>query len=49
MATERGQVADFVLDALRRDQDRLIRYMTAGFVVGFIIGVVSAWMLIALH
>lgn len=45
MVTERGQV-DFVLDALRAEQDRLIRYMVAGFIVGFVIGIASAWVLI---
>lgn len=49
MAIERGEASEILLNALRRDQDRLIYFMTAGFVVGFIIGVICAWKLLNLH
>lgn len=45
---QRGMAVEIVLDALRRDQDRLIRYMTAGFVAGFLIGIIAAWLMIHL-
>jgi hypothetical protein len=39
---------ELMLDNLYRAQDRLIFYLSIGFVSGFTIGVLTAWLLIVL-
>jgi len=39
---------ELIMDFISKQQARLVSYMCAGFVIGFIIGVVAAWAMIAL-
>lgn len=49
MATERGEASEILLNALRRDQDRLLTVMALGFAAGFLIGVFCAWFMMNIH
>jgi hypothetical protein len=49
MAVERGQVLEIALEQFRHYQNRVVFYLTAGFVVGFVIGLGAAWSLMHLY
>jgi hypothetical protein len=45
MAVERSELVGLALEQFKHYNDRLVFYLTAGFIVGFLIGLGAAWSL----
>jgi hypothetical protein len=48
MELEHALTQEIVLNEIRRNQDRLVFYLSVGFMCGFVIGVTVAWLFINL-
>jgi hypothetical protein len=45
MAVERSELVGIALEQFKHYSDRLVSYLAAGFIIGFVIGLGAAWTL----